>query len=238
LALTPDTPNEAFLREVDENLRRDQLEGFAKRYGKWLIAALILFLAAAGGWIYWKSQQQKKSEAQSEELMAIYTDIGNGQSDKAKKRLQPLESSNIAIVRALALLTDAAIALEGNDRSTAIAKYKAIANDGDIPDPYRDLAIIRSTALEFDSIKPEEVVARLEPLTKPGNPWFGSAGEMTAMAYLKQGQKQKAGRLFASIAADKQVPDTIRSRAVQIAGTLGVDASASLPQIGQPGSSQ
>ena len=43
MALTPDTPNEAFLREVDENLRRDQLEGFAKTYGKWLVAAVSNF---------------------------------------------------------------------------------------------------------------------------------------------------------------------------------------------------
>jgi hypothetical protein len=52
---------------------------------------------------------------------------------------------------------------------------------------------------------------------------------MTAMALLKQNRKAEAGRLFAQIAADKAVPDSIRSRAVQIAGTLGVDASASLP---------
>ena len=49
------------------------------------------------------------------------------------------------------------------------------------------------------------------------------------MALLKQGKRNEAGRLFAAIAADKNVPDTIRSRAVQIAGTLGIDASASLP---------
>ena len=35
--------------------------------------------------------------------------------------------------------------------------------------------------------------------------------------------------MFAQIAADKQVPESIRSRAVQIAGSLGVDATASLP---------
>jgi hypothetical protein len=75
------------------------------------------------------------------------------------------------------------------------------------------------------------VIARLEPLAKPGNPWFGSAGELTAMAMLKQGRKADAGRLFAAVAADKQVPESIRSRAVQIAGTLGVDATASLPGI-------
>ena len=41
MALEPDTSNEVFLREVDENLRRDQMEQFAKRYGMWLIGALV-----------------------------------------------------------------------------------------------------------------------------------------------------------------------------------------------------
>ena len=57
MALTPDTPNESFLREVDENLRRDQLESFAKAYGKWLIGAVILFLAAVGGYLFWQNKQ-------------------------------------------------------------------------------------------------------------------------------------------------------------------------------------
>jgi hypothetical protein len=236
LALTPDTPNEAFLREVDENLRRDQMEQFAKRYGKWLIAALIVFLLAVGGYLYWQKKQQEKATAQSEELMSIYNQIGTGKTDAAKKRLQPLESSDSDVVRSLTLLTEAAIALDSNDRTTALAKYKAITADEDLPEPYRNLALLRATALEFDTLKPEEVIARLEPLAKPGNPWFGSAGELTAMAYLKQGHKDQAGRLFAAISADKTVPETIRGRAVQIAGTLGVDASAAQPA--QPGTSE
>jgi hypothetical protein len=52
---------------------------------------------------------------------------------------------------------------------------------------------------------------------------------MTAMALLKLNRKDEAGRMFAAMAADEGVPNTIRSRAVQIAGTLGVDATASLP---------
>jgi hypothetical protein len=49
------------------------------------------------------------------------------------------------------------------------------------------------------------------------------------MAMIKQGKRIEAGRLFAAIAADPQVPESIRARSVQIAGTLGVDASASMP---------
>jgi hypothetical protein len=238
LALTPDTPNEAFLREVDENLRRDRMETFARTYGKWLVALVILFLIAVGGYLFWQNKQKEKAAAQSEQLTSIYNQVGNGGVEGAKKTLQPLESANNDVVRALALLTEAAIALESNDRNTALAKYRAISADKGIPDPYRDLALIRTTALEFDQLKGADVVSRLAPLTKPGEPWFGSAGELTAMAYLKDGQKDKAARLFAAIAGDQQVPDTVRNRAAQIAGTLGIDASAAIAQTAQPGSSE
>lgn len=238
MALTPDTPNEAFLREVDENLRRDQAADFAKKYGKWLIAAVVLFLAGVGGWLYWQNRQQQQTAAQSEELMGVYADIATGRTRQAQIRLAPLKESGNDVIKALALLTEAAMAIERNDRNAALANYRAISEDRGMPESYRDLSLIRATALEYDSIKPEEVIARLEPLTKPGNPWFGTAGEMTAMAYLKQGQKEKAGRLFAAIAADPQVPETLRNRAVQVAATLGVEARAAAPQAAQPGSNE
>jgi hypothetical protein len=50
---------------------------------------------------------------------------------------------------------------------------------------------------------------------------------------LKQKKNAEAGKLFAAIAADTQVPETIRTRAVQVAGTLGVDATASMPSLQQ-----
>ena len=74
----------------------------------------------------------------------------------------------------------------------------------------------------------------MQPLAaKPGTPWFGSAAELTGMALIKQGQQARAGQLFAQIARDKQAPETLRGRAVQIASTLGVDASDALPQPAQ-----
>ena len=241
MALPPDTadaPNEAFLREVDENLRRDRMESFAKTYGKWVIAAVIVFLAAVGGYLFWQNKQKEKAAAQSEELTSVYNQVGNGGIEGAKKKLEPLAKADNDVVRALAMLTEAAVALGSNDRNTALAKYRAISADKGIPDAYRNLALIRSTALEFDQIKGSEVVSRLAPLAKPGDPWFGSAGELTAMAYLKDGQKDKAARLFAAIANDKQVPDTVRNRAAQIAGSLGIDVSAAIAKPAQPGSSE
>jgi hypothetical protein len=229
----PTDSGETFLREVDENLRRDQLQDIAKKYGAWIIAGVLLLLAATGGWIYWQDRQKKAAAEQSEVLAQIYTDIGAGKLTTVPQRLDAIAGNSSGALKASAMLTRAAVAVEQNDRPLATAKFRQIAADDDLPQPYRDLALIRSTAIEFDTIRPEQVVARLQPLTKPGNPWFGSAGELTAMALIKQGKKTEAGRLFAAIAADRQVPESIRARAVQIAGTLGVDASASMPAATQ-----
>jgi hypothetical protein len=231
LALTPDTSNETFFREVDEDLRRDQMNAFVKKYAVWIGLGVFLFLAAVGGWMYWKEQQREAVRHQAEELSKIFADIAGGQTAKVPQQLAPLEKADNDLVRASATLTQAAVALESNDRKTALSKYRELANDDGLPEPYRNLGLLRATALEFDSIKAEEVISRLEPLARAGEPWFGSAGEMTAMAYLKLGKKDQAGKMFAAIAADQGVPDTLRSRAAQIAGTLGVDASASLPGI-------
>lgn len=229
----PTDSGETFLREVDENLRRDQLQDIARKYGAWIIAGVVLLLGATGGWIYWQDRQAKAAAQHSEVLAQIYTDIGAGKIDNVPQRLDALAGETSGALKASAMLARAAVASERNERAVATAKYHQIAADEDLPQPYRDLGLIRATALDFDTVRPEQVIARLQPLTKPGNPWFGSAGELTAMALIKQGKKLEAGRLFAAIAADQQVPETIRLRSVQMAGTLGVDASASMPATTQ-----
>ena len=225
----PTDPAQSFVREVDENLRRDQARDFLKKNGPWIVGAILLFLAAIAGWLYWQDRQLKQAEAETERLNTVMSQVGSGQVAGAEAQLTPLAEADSEGVSAAARLTRAALALQKSDRKTAVDQYRAVMTDKELAEPYRDLATIRLTALEFDQMKPADVVTRLKPLAVAGNPWFGSAGELTAMALLKMGRKDEAGRMFAAIAADKTVPETIRSRAVQIAGTLGVDATASLP---------
>jgi hypothetical protein len=229
LALAPGETNEAFIREVDENLRRSQAEEFFRRWGGWIIAAAVLLLAAVGGYIYWRNHQAQLAADQSEKLAAVMADIGAGNTRTVDQRLAEIQNQGSDEWAGLARLTGAAFALQKGNRNKAIEAYRAVAEDGDQPQAVRDAALLRGTALQFDSLKPEEVISRLEPMAKPESPWFGTAGELTAMAMLKQNRKSEAGRLFAAIAADKEVPGSLRARAMQIAGTLGVDATAQLP---------
>jgi hypothetical protein len=227
LAQPPDI-TDTFVKEVDENLRRDRIRDFFKENGAWLVVGLILFLAACGGIIWYQQHRVQRAEGEVEELAQIYKDIGVGNTAKVPQQLDDLSDSGSKAVRATALFTRADLAVQQNDNKLAIATFKKIRDDSSLPGPYRDAALIRETALEFDQLKPEQVIAQLQPLTTPGNPWFGSAGEMTALALIKAGKAQEAGQLFATIAKDKSVPEAIRNRSIQISGSLGADASAAL----------
>jgi hypothetical protein len=228
LALAPGESSETFIREVDENLRRSQAEEFFQRWGKLLIAALVLLLIAVGGYLWWQSRQREETAAQSEQLAAVIQDVTAGNVRAADARLTQIAAQG-GDYGGLAQMTAAALALQTGDRAKALATYQAVASDKGQPEAVRAVALLRQTALEFDGMKPESVIARLQPYAQPGNPWFGTAGEMTAMAMLKQNRRTEAGRLFGQIAADKSLPESMRSRAVQIAGTLGVDATAQMP---------
>jgi hypothetical protein len=223
LALRP-VDNESFYREVDEELRRDQMKTYWERFGKLVIAGVVLLLALIGGYIWWQNQKEVKAGERSATLVEAFTDLTDGRKAAAVAKLDGLAKDGSAGHRAAALLTKADIAIDGGDLKGAAALYRQIADDSTLARPYRDLALVRMTAVELDTLPPQAAIDRLKGLAVAGNPWFGSAGEMVALSYLKQGKPQQAAGVFAAMAKDKKLPDSLRSRATQMAGSLGVDA--------------
>ncbi|WP_176591612.1 tetratricopeptide repeat protein [Sphingobium sp. EM0848] len=231
MALTPQN-SEAFMREVDEAVRQDQLLTFWQRFGRWIVVLVVLGLAAFGGWLYWQHYTKTQSQAVSEKMdQVIATAVGGGTPDA--KELDALTQASQPGFRASALLVKAGTAARKGDSKAAIAAYQAMVSDSSIDQPYRDLALIRQTTLEFESLQPQQVVDRLKPLAVEGAPWFGSAGELVAIAYMKMRKNDLAGPLFAAMAKDRNVPQSIRSRARQMAGLLGVDAVETPNAAGQ-----
>jgi hypothetical protein len=223
VALTPQN-NEAFLREVDEELRKDQATALAKRWGVAIAIAILVALAAFGGYLFWQHQQREAAGREGEQLQAAWDDLAANRLDKVGTPLAALTTSKGDGYRAVALFTQADLLLQKDDLKGAAAKFAAIAADETLDESFRHLALVRQTNAEFDTIKPDAVIARLRGVAVPENAYFGSAGELVALAYLKQGKRELAGRLFGQIAQNEKVPPTIRQRAVQMAGVLGVDA--------------
>ncbi|KQM63304.1 hypothetical protein ASE75_12610 [Sphingomonas sp. Leaf17] len=225
MAVPPKT-NEAFLREVDEELRRDQLTSFWTRYGKITIVAIVVALAAFGAYLFWQHQRREAAGVEGEKLQAAFDLLAANNPAAAKAPLAEIAGSGNAGYAALAKFTQGDIALQKNDLKAAAALFAGIAADTAVPQPMRDLALVRQTSAEYDTLKPQVVIDRLRGLAVAGNPWFGSAGEMVAIAYLRTGRRDLAGRMFGAMARQEQVPASLRQRAVQMAGVLGVDAVA------------
>ncbi|MEG3179864.1 tetratricopeptide repeat protein [Sphingomonas sp. LT1P40] len=223
MALSPNS-NDAFLREVDEELRKDQALHIWQNYGRWIIAAIVAGLIAFGGWLYWQSHSEERQGVQGDKYQAAFKSLTQNKAAEAEAPLKELAASGSAGFGTVARFTQADVLLQKNDLKGGAAILGAIAADRKVPQEFRDLALVRQTSVEYDSLKPEQVVERLKGLAVKDNAWFGSAGEMVAAAYLRQNKRTDAGKMYGELAKDEGVPRAIRQRAVQMAGVLGVDA--------------
>jgi hypothetical protein len=225
LASTP--PNdEAFLREVDDELRREQLQTMWKRYGRLALVLVVLGLAAFAAFLYWRHETRMKAEERSEQLSQVIADIQAGRKTAADKKVDALIADGGKGYRVLALFTKAAIAADKGDSKAAAAIYAGIAADEGAAQPFRDTALIRQTLIEYDSLKPQQVIDRLKPLANKDSAFFGTAGELTALALIQTNRSAEAGRLLAAVAADSNTPQTLRDRAGRLASSLGADVAA------------
>ena len=223
--------DEALLREVDDAYRQGQYTDFAQKYGKPLLALLVVGLAAFGGYLFWDSRQDAAMERESEQIVAALDQMQAGNFDTAQTTLAEVAKSDFGGPASVARLLQAGIAADRGRPEEAARIFASVAADEDAPEQLRNLATIRELSLTFDDTEPAQIIARLQPLAVPGNPWFGSAGELVAMAYLEQGNEKQAGTLFAEISKSEDVPNSLRSRSRQMAGVLGVDAIEDVEEL-------
>jgi len=232
LAVKP-RDDDAFLREVDEELRKEQVTNLFTRYGKWIIGGAVLLLAVIGGVIWWNHRQEVKAGEASTKLVQVIEQLEANNARGASAAIDELAASDRDAYRLAGLFARANAQIQTNAIPAAIATLSSIAADANAPQPYRDAALIRQTQLEYDQLPPAQVVTRLQSYATAGNPWLGTTGEMVAVALMRQQRHQQAGQIFAAMARDPGVPESIKQRAIQMASSLGIDAVQLDPTIEQ-----
>ncbi len=215
---------DVFVREVDDAMREDQMRTAFRRYGVPAGATVLAGLLGLAGYLWYSEHQQSVAGTQGEKFAMALDQVEAGRVQTGKDSLAPLAKAGSPGYQAAVKLAEAGILQEQRKDAQAAAIFAALAADASVPKPYRDLAVIREIATKFDAMPPGQVIDRLRPLAVPGNPWFGSAGELVAIAYLKQGKSAQAGTLLAAMSKDKTMAPSLRQRARQLAGQLGVDA--------------
>ncbi len=211
------------MREVDEAVRQDEVSTFAKKYGWPLGIAFVLAIAAYGGYLLWQNQTESALEERSEQLVMAMDELDASNLSIADAELEALSEGTDGVAAAAAMLR-AGIAMEQDRAADAVVLFDRVANNTELPSEMRDVAAIRSVSAQYDQLDPQVVIDRIGPLAQPGSPYFGSAGELVAHAYLAQGKPEQAGPLLVSLAQNEDVPQSIRGRTRQLAGSLGFDA--------------
>ncbi len=224
MALPPEAdPGEAFVREVDEEYRRDQMQMFWTRYGRWLLIGAGVLLLSLAGYLYWREEHRKSAGELGAEFIAAADALEASNLEKARPVVDKAVTSGRDGYEALGRLTQAAIAAREGKTADAAKMYEAVAADGGIAEPFRELATIRQLMLQFDTLPNDQLITKLEPLAKAGSPWFGTAGEMLAIAHMRAGKPELAAPIFAAIAKDTTVPASLRARTGQMASMLGAN---------------
>lgn len=224
-------PNQAFLREVNDEVRREQMTRVARRYGVIVAIVVAAALVITAVVLFWQHEREVRAGERGEQFTAALSSLTTGNAGDARRKLQPLAASGTPGYAPLArvLLADMD-ARDGRDAQAGLA-FLGIANDASVAQPLRDLALVRSTAIGFDTLQPAAVIRRMAPLAAAGGAWAGSAGELIAIAQMKLGQNKAAAQTLLGVIKDKQAPESVRQRAAQLAGDLGVDVAAQAPGL-------
>lgn len=214
-----DYANEAFLREVDEDLRAERQAELWKKYGNTIIGAALAIVLVVAGYQGWKAYDLSSRQDLSQQF-AQASDLAKQQKyDEAAKAFSALaaEGGGYGL---LARLQEAALLVDKNDFNGAAAAYFEIADDTSVSKIYRDLAATLGVLNGFDVLPTESLRSRLSSLSDEDNPWRHGARELTALLNIREGDKGKARELFDQLAKDATAPSGIRTRAAELASVL------------------
>ena len=210
-------------REVDEEVRREQLKKLWDRYGNYVVAAAILLVAAVAAWRAYMWWEAKKAAETGAAFEAATTLAEAGKRGEAEAAFAKIAADGTAGYRHLARMREAA-ELAQSDAKAAIAAYDQIAADRAVGPVLQDLAALRAAALLIDTGALQEAQRRLEPLAANDRTFRHTAREFLVLAAWRAGDATAAKRWFDLIMTDAQTPAATRSR-VEMLMALGTGAS-------------
>jgi hypothetical protein len=206
-------------REIDEELRRENLLKLWSRYGKYVILVVVLAVLIAGAITAWRSHQASERRAQSGRYSAALALVRDGKNADAARLFAALaqEGGGYGL---LASFEEAELLAKDGDRKGAVAAYDRLAASSGLDREFRDLAVLLSVMQGLPDDDPKVAVERLQRLTENGNPWRASALELTAAAKLKAGDRTGALDIYKTLADDLSAPQRLRARAAEMAAAL------------------
>ncbi len=208
---------DGFVEEVNEEVRRDRLYGYLRRYGWIAVLAIFLLVGGAAFSEYQKAQARAQAEGLGDAMLAALAIDDSAARASALAAIEPATPMSAAVLR---MLTAAEQAGAG-DAKAAVATLDALAVDGDVPVIYRQLAAFKAITLQGTEVPAADRRLALEAIAQPGNVLRLLATEQLAMIDIETGDPQAAIDRYQAIISDAEVSPDLQQRALQVIVALG-----------------
>jgi hypothetical protein len=206
-------PRDILLREVDEELRREQLLKLWEQYGLYVLAAVAAVVIGIGGYKYMEYRRTVAAEAAGARYVAALREFDQQKADAGRAALDELARTAPSGYATLARLRLAAAQRDAGKLGEAAALYDSIANDTGTDPLLADFARLQAAALRLDTSDWTDTQNRLNAVAADSNPWRHSARELLGLAAYKAGKDAEARRHFQALIADGKTPPGIAGRA-------------------------
>ncbi|MCD1263272.1 tetratricopeptide repeat protein [Shinella sp. AETb1-6] len=218
--------DDSFIREVNEELRSDQMRLVWKRFGRILIGIAVLVVLGTIGKVSYEYWRDSQASAAGDEFLAALTLARDGKKDEALAALGKLEQEGFGSYPVLARMRSASLLAE-TDTQGAVNAFTAIAKDTSVPQPVRDAARLRAAYLLVDTGTYEQVSAEVEQLTTPQSATRHSAREVLGLSAYKHGDYARAKEWFDAILNDNETPRNVANRAQMLLDLIAASGKLS-----------
>jgi hypothetical protein len=213
-------------REVDEEVRQEQIITFLKRYGKYLAAVIVLVIAVVAGYRYFQDQTRAEHARLGDAFDEAVLLVEEGKAAEALPKLQAIgKESPSDSFGLLARFRVAELQAQAKDVKAAQATYDAIAADSGAMKVYRDLAAYYAAALLLESGGGADLEKRLQSMSGSDNVWHLSVDELRGLNQYKMGQRDAAVKTFKELLDKAPADSGFKLRAQQMLMVLGVPSS-------------
>ncbi|MDE3238767.1 MAG: tetratricopeptide repeat protein [Paracoccaceae bacterium] len=212
---------DSFIEEVTEEVRRDRLFAFFRKYG-WL---LVLAAVAVVGYTAWNqyriAQEQKAARAFGDAVSAAELVKDPAARVKALEAIKATGGRE-AVLRLLI----ASYAVQAGDTKTADAALQAVAANGKLAPRLRDLAALKQIMTAGASMDAAAKEAALGALSQAGRPYRPLALEQLALLKVQTGDTQGAIKAFKELLQEPGLTQALRQRATSMIVALGGNPAA------------
>ena len=205
--------DDSFIREVNEEIRQDQMQAVWKRYGSLLIGAAVAVVLVTAGYRAWDWYVTSQASASGDRFLAALNLASQGKNAEAATELDQLAKDGYGSYPLLARMRAATLLVQDGKVTEAVAAFDAVAADNSVVESIRHMASLRSAMLLVDHGTYEDVARRAEPLSADSSQLRHSAREALGLAAWKAGRTADALALFKQITDDKDAPANLRQRA-------------------------